>query len=274
MRFHALILLFLCSALTAPAAQTIPFTVYLSGDQVPLNSPVPQYGYGRILLTGDTLVFDFSLSERRPPVLENPHGTNRPPPVVLPPWHVTVHGPAAAGSNAPVVFDLGICGQTNTGFSAASVIIIAPTNPGQNPRPTPPAPPRPPIPAVPPCELSDVHGISPAEKKALWAGLLYVEAEGFGARIRGQILLADSDGDGVPDYLDECPDTSADSLVTRDGCSLEQLAPCDGPWKNHGQFVKAFKEATKSFVEEGLITHKAKKELDKEAAHSDCGKNR
>ena len=116
--------------------------------------------------------------------------------------------------------------------------------------------------------------ISPATKNALLAGLLYVNAEGSAGHIRGQILPADSDGDGVPDYLDQCPDTSPESLVDSDGCSLDQLAPCDGPWKNHGQFEKAFKDATKSFVEEGLITHKAKKELDKEAAHSDCGKNR
>lgn len=46
--------------------------------------------------------------------------------------------------------------------------------------------------------------------------------------------------------------TPPETLVDRYGCSLDQLVPCDGPWKNHGQFEKAFKEAE----------------------HSDCGKKR
>jgi hypothetical protein len=53
-------------------------------------------------------------------------------------------------------------------------------------------------------------------------------------------VLPDSDGDGVPDCLDQCPDTPAGEVVDEHGCSIDQLVPCDGPktgglWNNHGQ---------------------------------------
>lgn len=272
MRFQALILSILFCALTAGAAETIPFTVNLSTDQAVPRGSGFMYGEGFVFLTGDTLVFQLGLREVAPFVERNPRSTNRPPAIVLPPLHVRMHGPAPAGSNAQVLFDLGTCGAGNAIFTVATVIIAPNPHPPTNTPPPPPVPPSPGPP--PPCDLGDVTGISPAVKEALFAGLLYVEAEGLTGRMRGQILPADSDADGVPDYLDWCPNTLPDTLVNRDGCSLDHLVPCDGPWKNHGQFAKAFKDATKSFVEDGLITKKTKHELDKEAQRSDCGKKR
>jgi hypothetical protein len=49
--------------------------------------------------------------------------------------------------------------------------------------------------------------------------------------LRGQILPLDADDDGVSDYLDACPDTPPGTVVNDAGCSIEQLCPCDGPWK-------------------------------------------
>src|SRR6266404_3549261 len=48
----------------------------------------------------------------------------------------------------------------------------------------------------------------------------------------------DRDFDGVPDASDVCPNTPPCSVVDANGCSIDQLVPCEGPatggsWKNH-----------------------------------------
>jgi hypothetical protein len=63
----------------------------------------------------------------------------------------------------------------------------------------------------------------------------------------------DVDCDGVPDSLDQCPDTPPDEIVDANGCSIDQLVPCSGPasggtWKNHGQYVSAIAHVTQDFV--------------------------
>jgi hypothetical protein len=87
----------------------------------------------------------------------------------------------------------------------------------------------------------------------------------------------DSDGDGVPDSLDQCPGTPAGELVNANGCSIDQLVPCEGPpsggtWKNHGQYVSAVAHVTKMFLLQGLITGQEKGQIVSEAARSNCGK--
>jgi len=84
----------------------------------------------------------------------------------------------------------------------------------------------------------------------------------------------DLDNDGVPDSLDQCPDTPAGSIVNSDGCSIDQLVPCDGPWKNHGQFVSTMAHVTSEFAREGLITQGQRSQIVSAAARSDCGKKR
>ena len=84
----------------------------------------------------------------------------------------------------------------------------------------------------------------------------------------------DQDNDGVPDSRDQCPDTPPGSVVDADGCSIDQLVPCDGPWKNHGEFVSAMAHVTQEFVNEGLITQRQRSELISAAARSDCGKKK
>jgi hypothetical protein len=87
-------------------------------------------------------------------------------------------------------------------------------------------------------------------------------------------LAPDSDCDGVMDSEDICPDTAAGAVVDANGCSIEQLAPCDGPWRNHAQYVKAVVKAVANFLRAGLIEPAAARAIIKEALHSDCGKRR
>jgi hypothetical protein len=91
--------------------------------------------------------------------------------------------------------------------------------------------------------------------------------------IRGQILPApaDADGDGVPNDQDQCPGTQAGALVDGDGCSIEQLCPCAGPWKNHQEYVKCVKEQAQAFFKEGRITQGERHAIVRQAERSNCG---
>jgi len=51
----------------------------------------------------------------------------------------------------------------------------------------------------------------------------------FDGDIIGDACDSDIDGDGVLNDIDACPSTSADNLVDLTGCSIAQLCPCDGP---------------------------------------------
>ena len=87
----------------------------------------------------------------------------------------------------------------------------------------------------------------------------------------------DTDGDGVPDSVDQCADTPAGAIVNADGCSIEQLVPCEGPvsggtWKNHGQYVSAVAHVSKTFKQQGLIGGSERGQIVSAAARSDCGK--
>jgi len=88
---------------------------------------------------------------------------------------------------------------------------------------------------------------------------------------------ADSDGDGVSDVSDECPNTPAGAIVDANGCSIDQLAPCAGPitggiWRNHGAYVSAVAKTAEQFLAAGLITAEYKDAVVSNAAKSDCGK--
>jgi hypothetical protein len=89
----------------------------------------------------------------------------------------------------------------------------------------------------------------------------------------------DSDGDGVPDSRDLCPDTPVGAIVNANGCSIDQLGPCAGPpsgggWANHGQYVAAVARAAADFATSGLITKEEASRIVSVVAQSDCGKNK
>lgn len=97
----------------------------------------------------------------------------------------------------------------------------------------------------------------------------------------GDTCDPDIDGDGVPNDLDACAMTPIGDLVDQgNGCSIEQLCPCDGPrgtvmpWKNHGKYVSCTAHATNGFVDKGLISEAEKDAIMSAAGQSACGKKK
>lgn len=90
---------------------------------------------------------------------------------------------------------------------------------------------------------------------------------------------ADVDTDGVPNHLDQCPDTPSGAVVNSDGCSIDQLCPCDGPmesnapWGNHHQYTSCVAHAVKDFMSADLLTKREGGWIKKVAGRSSCGKN-
>ncbi len=162
-----------------------------------------------------------------------------------------IHGPAGSGTNAPVIFDL------FWDFAFCTVSFLDPTT-NQ-------------------CYVTGNVSLSRSQIVDLLAGLLYLQTFDLSPvfpALRGQILPVDTDGDGVPDFLDRCPNTPAGSVVDADGCGISQLAPCDRRWRNHGEYVNAVERVASHFFREGLITRAEMRSLVKQAAESDCGKRR
>lgn len=87
-------------------------------------------------------------------------------------------------------------------------------------------------------------------------------------------LPPDSDGDDVPDADDHCLDTPAGQVVDGHGCSIDQLVPCDGAWRSHGQYVAAILRETIRFQKAGLLNRKERLHLIRDAVRSPCGQSR
>jgi hypothetical protein len=85
---------------------------------------------------------------------------------------------------------------------------------------------------------------------------------------------ADTDGDGVPDAGDQCPNTPAGEMVNAAGCSISQLVPTSWPWRNHGEYVSAVAQAAADFAAQGTITRAQQDAIVAAAARSDVGKKR
>ena len=97
------------------------------------------------------------------------------------------------------------------------------------------------------------------------------DLDGDGA---GDACDVDDDNDGVPDSADNCPDTPEDEIVNEDGCSIDQLCPCENDWKNNGQYTLCVSHAAEDFVAAGLITEAQKDTIVSDAAESSCGKKK
>jgi hypothetical protein len=86
----------------------------------------------------------------------------------------------------------------------------------------------------------------------------------------------DRDGDSVGDICDQCPDTPAGALVTRSGCSVEQLCPCDTTpsgeqWQSPRAYLRCVVQATRRLRREGQLSAKERLAIIRQAAHSACG---
>ncbi len=91
----------------------------------------------------------------------------------------------------------------------------------------------------------------------------------------------DTDGDLVDYNEDICPDTPEGDLVDPvNGCSLNQLVPCEGPqgtgetWRNHGEYVATLTKLAKDYIRMGLVTNEEYGAIISAAAKSSCGKKK
>lgn len=161
-------------------------------------------------------------------------------------WVGAIHGPGSLVTNAPLILDLGepFCEAPHLPFFGGG------------------------------CEFRGEVGLSAEQANQLLNGLWYFKLNArlnLSEEYRGQILL-DDDGDGVPDNQDQCLGTSPGAVVNARGCSLEQLCPCSGQWKNHAEYSKCARNAAGSFVNVGLMTPAEARTVIRQAVQSDCGK--
>lgn len=90
----------------------------------------------------------------------------------------------------------------------------------------------------------------------------------------------DIDGDGVANATDDCASTPAGNTIDGDGCTVDQLCPCDGPsgtvmpWRNHGKFVSCVAQTANRFLAQGIISSAEHGDLVAAAAQSACGSSR
>jgi hypothetical protein len=88
----------------------------------------------------------------------------------------------------------------------------------------------------------------------------------------GDACDGDDDGDGVLDGADACPGTTKGALVNASGCSIDDLAPCAGSWRNHGDYVVVYTREVIRFFEQHLISWREAAKLIARAALSGCGR--
>ena len=227
----------------------IPFMVHLTGYE---NVPPFDYGLaacGKLWLVGTNLHYRFAC--------------------IRPPWVFQISGPAAPGTNGPfIVHDQMPSPVSQYGYDLCQTAATPANSSTEGTRFF---------------TYEDVLMLTDAQLPELFNGLFYAQItfrvgppQPFPANltVRGQIRIdnTDSDGDGLPDYLDECPNSPPGSLINSNGCSIADFCPCEGPWKNHGEFEHCVKEAAKDFRKAGLITEPQRHEIEKAAHESDCGK--
>ena len=126
--------------------------------------------------------------------------------------------------------------------------------------------------SLPRCVARGAVCLSDEQTRELLAGLWQLRINGFNAI--GQILPVDSDHDSIPDFLDHCPNTAANHVTNADGCSLDDLCPCDGTWRNQGDYLRCLIRTSAQFQRDGLLAAPQRRALLREAIHSDCGKQR
>ncbi len=127
-------------------------------------------------------------------------------------------------------------------------------------------------------EYAGSNTLTPEQLDQLKAGLWYVniKSASFPAgELRGQLCAtapdADSDGDGIPNQDDLCPDTPPGAVVDATGCSIQELVPCDAPWTSHEEYVQAVTEMAATFLNEGRINSADKDSIVQQAQMSNCG---
>lgn len=88
----------------------------------------------------------------------------------------------------------------------------------------------------------------------------------------------DEDHDGVGDACDECPTTSTGALAGRQGCSVDQWCPCDGPapgiaWAGLRAYGRCVAQALRQLQREGRLSPSEARGKLKRALRSGCGRS-
>lgn len=84
--------------------------------------------------------------------------------------------------------------------------------------------------------------------------------------------IPDGDQDGVPDNVDQCPETAVGQAVNTDGCSIQDLVNlCAVVAESHGEYVSCITHLAKQLHDAGIINNKQRQELIVTAAKSDVG---
>jgi len=88
---------------------------------------------------------------------------------------------------------------------------------------------------------------------------------------------SDADHDGIGDACDKCPDTPSGAPVTADGCSVDQLCPCDGPqsgdqWNSQQEYLRCVVKATRRLRHDGQVSRADSFRILRRAAKSACGR--
>jgi hypothetical protein len=82
----------------------------------------------------------------------------------------------------------------------------------------------------------------------------------------------DCDGDGVPNNLDQCPNTPMGEVVNAHGCGISQLCPCEQGWRNHNEYVQCVRTNATQFLLAGLISESRRNQIVQVARDSSCGR--
>jgi hypothetical protein len=99
---------------------------------------------------------------------------------------------------------------------------------------------------------------------------------GLGVWGLSYLSVGDSDGDGVNDDHDICPNSPEAAIINADGCAIADLCPCWKPvdsdkWKNHGEYKSCVAHAANDFLDTGLISGSDHGAIVSGASHSACG---
>ena len=221
----------LASLLPSLAEDTSDFVAYLWGaNEVPPNNSAAT-GQASFSLNGNVLQYFIGL----------------PGPAVVP-TGAGIFGPAVPGANEDQIFDVG-------------AFLISIPNPN----------------GLGGLEYVGVLNLTETQIAQLKGGLWYVNVKSAkfpNGEIRGQICPltpdADCDYDGVPNKDDLCPNTPPGSVVDASGCSIDELAPCAGPWKDQKEYVKAVRDQAFRFWKERRITVSERNAVIQQAQDSNC----
>ncbi len=92
-------------------------------------------------------------------------------------------------------------------------------------------------------------------------------------------VFRDGDNDGILDAAEACfcLNTPAGAVVNDQGCSIDQLCPCEAPlgrtaWRDHKEYVSCVRNAASEFSEEGGLTKAERREFVRQAERSACGR--